>query len=133
MYGIASQLIAGWYRKRKKSDATQGYTDVHEAEGEAAATAVIHQTTQEYVMETKRWTAVSALIAQLPELEQRMIKLQLDGKKYTDIAEICGVSVSVVKNRLSRVKKRLKVWAAAWEAANAEGLDLPEFNERQGK
>ena len=84
-------------------------------------------------METKRWTAVSALIAQLPELEQRMIKLQLDGKKYTDIAEICGVSVSVVKNRLSRVKKRLKVWAAAWEAANAEGLDLPEFNERQGK
>lgn len=135
MFGIASQLIAGWYRKHKKPDVMQNYTDVYEAKGEVAATAIIYQTTQEYVMETERWTAVSAAIAQLPELEQRMIGLQLDGEKYTDIAEICETSVSAVKNRLSRAKKRLKDWGSAWEAANAEGedLDFSEFNERKEK
>lgn len=125
----------GWYRKHKKSGATQNYTDVYEVEGEVASTAVIYQTTQEYAMETERWTAVSAAIAQLPELEQRMIGLQLDGEKYEEIAEICETSVSVVKNRLSRAKKRLKDWGMAWEAANAEGkdLDFSEFNERNGE
>ena len=97
MYSIASQLIAGWYQKHKKPGATQDYTDVYETEGEAAAAAVIYQTTQEYAMETERWTAVSVAIAQLPELEQRMIGLQLDGEKYTDIAEICETSVSAGK------------------------------------
>lgn len=64
-----------------------------------------------------------------------MFRLQLAGKRYEEIAEICGVTVSVVKNRLSRAKKRLKVWVAAWEAANAEGLDVEfsEFNEKKSK
>lgn len=69
MFSIASQLIAGWHRKHKKPGATQGYTDVHEAEGEVAATAIIHQTAEEYTMKTERWTAISAAIAQLSELE----------------------------------------------------------------
>jgi len=135
MFRIASQLVTGWHRKHKKPEATQGYIDVHEAEGEVAATAIIHQTAEEYTMKTERWTAVSVAIAQLSELEQQMFRLQLAGERYEEIAEICEVTVSVVKNRLSRAKKRLKVWAAAWEEANAEGLNLEfsEFNEKKGK
>ena len=135
MFRIASQLIAGWHRKHKKPGATQGSIDVYEAEGAAAATAIIYQTAEEYAIKTERWTAVSAAIEQLPKLEQKMFRLQLAGKRYEEIAEICGVTVSVVKNRLSRAKKRLKAWAEAWEEANAEGLDLEffEFNEKKGK
>ncbi len=33
-------------------------------------------------------------------------------------------SVGSVRNRLSRAKQKLRTWAAAWEEANAEGLDL---------
>lgn len=128
MFSIARQLVVGWHRKHKKPGATQGYTDVYEAEGEAAGTAVIHQATEEYAMEEERRTAVSAAIAQLPELEQQMFHLQLAGKRYEEIAEMCDVSVSVVKNRLSRAKQRLEAWGTAWEAANAEGLDV-EFSE----
>lgn len=64
-----------------------------------------------------------------------MLHLQLEGKKYEKIAEICEVTVSVVKNRISRAKKRLKAWGAAWEEANAEGLDVEfsEFNEKKVK
>ena len=135
MFRIAGQLVVGWHRQHKTSGATQGYTNVHEAEGEAAATAVIHQTAEEYVMEVERWTAVSAAIAQLPELERKMLHLQLENKKYEEIANICEVSVSSVRNRLSRAKKQLKTWAAAWEKANTEDrdLDFSEFNERKGK
>ena len=135
MFRIASQLVAGWHRKHKKPGATQGYTDVYEAEGEVAATAVIRQTAEEYAMETERWTAVSAAIAQLPDLEQKMFRLQLTGERYEKIAEICEVTVSIVKNRLSRAKKRLKDWGLVWEEMNAEGLDLEfsEFNEKKEK
>ena len=135
MFRIARQLVAGWHRKHKKPDAMQGYTDVYEAEGEAAATAVIHQSTEEYTIETERWTAVSVAIAQLPKLERRMFRLRLAGKSYTEIAKRCKVTVSVVKNRLSRAKKRLKAWGIAWEAANAEGLDLEfsEFDKKKDK
>jgi RNA polymerase sigma-70 factor (ECF subfamily) len=135
MFRIASQLVAGWHRKQKQVGATQRTTDVYEAEGEAAATTVTHQTTQEYRMETEQWAALSAAIAQLPDLEQKMFRLQLAGERYEEIAKICKVSVSAVRNRLSRAKKRLKVWAAAWETANAEGKDLnfSEFNEKKGK
>ncbi len=128
MFRIASQLVAGWHRQHKKPEATQGYTDVYEAEGEAAATAVIYQTTEEYTMKEERRTAVSAAIAKLPESDQEMLRLQLKGKPYTEIAERCEVSVSAVRNRLFRTKKQLKAWGAAWEEANAEGLDL-EFSE----
>ncbi|MYC77752.1 hypothetical protein F4X10_18460 [Candidatus Poribacteria bacterium] len=119
--------------KAQKSGATQGYTDVYETEGETAATAVIHQTTEEYAIETERWTALLATIAQFPKLEQKMFRLQLAGKRYEEIAEICEVTVSVVKNRLSRAKKRLKVWAVAWEEANAEGGDLNFSKFNNGK
>lgn len=135
MFSIARQLVAGWHRKHKKPGATQGYIDVYKTEGESAATAVIHQTAQDYTIEAERWTAVSAAIEQLPKLEQKMFRLQLAGERYEKIAEVCEVSVFVVKNRLSRAKKRLKAWAEAWEAANAEGLDVEfsEFDKKKGK
>ena len=135
MFRIARQRVAGWHRKHKTSGATQVYTDVYEAEGEAAATAVIHQTAQDYTIGTERRTTLSTAIGQLPELEQEMLGLQLTGKRYEEIAERCEVTVSVVKNRLSRAKKRLKAWGFAWEEANAEGLDLEfsEFNEKKGQ
>ncbi len=135
MFSIARQLIADWYRKDNKPEAMQGYIDVYQTEGEVAATDVIHQTAQDYTIETERWTAVFAAIARLPELEQKMLCLQLRGKSYTKIAKKCKVSVSAVRNRLSRAKKRLKAWGIAWEEANAEGLDVEfsEFEKTKGK
>ena len=135
MFRIASQLVAGWHRKHKKPGATQDDTDVYEAEGEAAATTVIQQTAQEYTIKTQRWTALSKAIAQLPDLEQKIFRLQLAGKRYEEIAERCEVTVSVVKNQLSRAKKRLRTWAETWEEANAEGRDMgfSVFHKKKGK
>lgn len=128
MFRIAYQLAMGWHRKNRKPDAMQSSIDVYEVEGEAEATAVVHQIAQAYVTTTERWTALLEAIEQLPELEQKMIHLQLENKSYEEIAEICRVSVGSVRNRLSRAKRKLETWAAAWEEANAEGGDL-DFSE----
>lgn len=128
MYRIAAQLIAGWHRKQKKSGAAEPTADVHEVEGEAAASAVVYQTAEEVATVAERSDALDKALTRLPERDQQMINLQLDGKSYEEIAEICEITVSTVRNALPRAKRKLKVWAEAWEAANVEGLDL-EFSE----
>ncbi len=79
-------------------------------------------------------------IKELPELEQSILLLQCAGKSYDEIAEelrdaFPSLKPSSVRNRLSRVKKILREWAAAWEQAYAEGHDLnfSEFMEKQKK
>ena len=135
MFRIASQLVAGWHRKNRKPDTARSFINIYEVEGEYEATTVIHQAAQENATETARWIALSEAIAQLPELERRMLQLQLERKDYREIAEICQVSVGSVRNRLPRAKKKLEAWGAAWEEANAEGLDLDfsEFNKKSEK
>ena len=54
----------------------------------------------------------------------------------SEISKLCNTKKSSsVRNRLSRAKKNLKVWAIAWEKADAEGYDLKfsEFMENQKK
>ncbi len=82
----------------------------------------MHQTVEERALDEERRTKLFEAIAQLPELEQKMIQLQLAGKRYEEIAQILDVSKSSVRNRLSRAKNRLKTWAAAWEEANASEI-----------
>lgn len=128
MYGIASQLIAGWHRQRLSSSSIESTVDVHEVESDIAASTIVYQTAEEAAFIAERSDALYQAIAQLPERDQQMVRLQSDGKSYEEIAEICNVSVSTVRNALPRAKQKLKAWAEAWEAANAEGLDV-EFSE----
>lgn len=135
MYGIAVQLIAGWHRKQKPANRRGSSVDVYEAEGDIAASTVVYQTASETTFIAERSDAMYQAIAELSEREQRMIELQLDEGSYKEIAEICEVTVSVVKNTLSRAKQKLKAWAEAWKAADAEGLDVEfsEVHEKKGK
>ena len=135
MFRIASQLVAGWHRKNRKPNTARSSINIYEGEGEYEATTVVHQAAQENTTEAARWIALSEAIAQLPELEQKIFRLQLQEKSYEEIAEICEITVSIVGNRLSRAKQKLGTWAAAWEEANAEGLDLDfsEFNKKSEK
>ena len=128
MYRIAAQLIAGWHRKQKSASRRGASVDVYETEGDPAASTALYQTAEETTFIAERSDVMYQAIAELSEREQRMIELQLDGCSYKEIAEICKVTISVVKNTLSRAKKKLKAWANAWKEADAEGLDV-EFSE----
>lgn len=132
MFRIANQLIAGWHRKnKKKKRLLLEFCD--DVEVTAADTNWIMEDHTSY---EERYEKFCEAIGQLPELEQKMLHLQFqNNKRYEEIAEICAVSVGSVRNRLSRAKKKLKAWGAAWKAANAEGRDLDflEFDQGKGK
>ncbi len=127
MFRIASQLIAGWHRNNQRRIQMESLTNVSEAKVEAA-TVTSHRIMEDWTLDEERRKKLFKAIAQLPKLEQNIFLLQLAGKSYEEIAEICEVSASSVRNRLSRAKKQLKTWAETWEEANAEGRDL-EFSE----
>ena len=131
MFRIASQLIAGWDRKNKnkKRLLLEFYDNVE------VTAANANWITEEQTPYEERYEKLREAIGQLPELEQKIFRLQLQEKSYEEIAEICDVTVSIVANRLSRAKQKLRAWAAAWEEANAEGLDLDfsEFNRKSEK
>ena len=133
MYGIAAQLIAGWYRKCKSANRRESSVDVYEAEGDIAASTAVYQIAEETAIVAERSDALYQAIAQLPERDQQMVRLQSDGKSYKEIAEICKVTVSTVRNALPRAKQKLKAWAEAWEEANAEGLDVAFSGVREKK
>ncbi len=113
MYGIAAQLIAGWHRKQKSASRRGSSVDVYEMEGDIAASTVFYQTAEETAFIAERSDAIYQAIAELSEREQQMIELQLDGRSYKEIAEICDVTVSTVRNALPRAKQKLKAWAEA--------------------
>lgn len=134
MFRIASQLVAGWHRKNQRHPQMESFAEVSMTDiGNAAANA--YQLAETDALDEDRYISLFAAIAQLPELEQKIFRLRLQNKSYEEIAEICDVTVSIVRNRLSRAKQKLRPWAAAWEEANAEGLDLDfsEFNRKSEK
>lgn len=48
-------------------------------------------------------------MAELPEAQQRLLRLSLDGtKSYEDMAQLSGSSVSAVKSRLFRARENLR-------------------------
>lgn len=123
MFRIANQLVAGWHRKNQRRVQPESFTEVSVIDMEIAA-AKAYQLAETDALDEERDINLFAAIAQLPELEQKIFRLRLENKSYEEIAEICEVTVSSVRNRLSRAKQKLRVWAAAWEEANAEGRDL---------
>jgi RNA polymerase sigma factor (sigma-70 family) len=48
-----------------------------------------------------------AAIQQLDEFDRTLVLLSLDGSRYEDIADICGLSVTNVGARLTRTRQRL--------------------------
>ena len=134
MFRIANQLVAGWHRTNQRRIQMESFADVSVTDMESA-TANAYQLAETDALDEDRYINLFTAIGQLPELEQKIFRLRLQNKSYEEIAEICEVTVSIVRNRLSRAKQKLRVWAAAWEEANAEGLDLDfsEFIEDKGK
>ena len=107
LYVIAANYCKMWMRKKRLS--TQSLEDTSSAELENA-------TYSGYVIaENERTTAeaqrevVKKLLATLQESDRIVITLYyLGGMTYEEISEFLGVSVSAIKNRLYRARRRLK-------------------------
>ena len=127
MYRIAYQRIAGWQRKNGKLMETESFESLPEHETETPA-LIAYRTTEGEMLGEERRRALLKAISQLGNPERKWFHQRLQGMSYEDIAEHHKTTVSRVKSRIYRVRKRLRDWAEAWEEAQAKGVDL-DFSE----
>ena len=56
--------------------------------------------------EERKW--LYELICQLPDKDQKLLRLYLDGWKQDEIGEMLGISETNVQTRISRIKQKLR-------------------------
>ena len=97
MYRVALNTAISQLNKSKKHSSTTGLDRV-----------ILKQTDNYDAEFENRLKIVYEHIHQLNILEKGLILLLLDGKKYGEISEITGLSVTNVGTRISRIKQKLK-------------------------
>jgi RNA polymerase sigma-70 factor (ECF subfamily) len=97
MYRVALNTAISQLNKSKKHSSTTGLDRV-----------ILKQTDNYDAEFENRLKIVYEHIHQLDILEKGLILLLLDGKKYGEISEITGLSVTNVGTRISRIKQKLK-------------------------
>lgn len=60
--------------------------------------------------EDRKW--LYELIRQLPDKDQKLLRLYLDGWKHDEIGEMLGISETNVQTRMSRIKQKLRKLSA---------------------
>ena len=61
--------------------------------------------------ENRKW--LYELIRQLPDKDQKLLRLYLDGWKQDEIGEMLGISETNVQTRMSRIKQKLQKLSAS--------------------
>lgn len=97
MYRVALNTAISQLNKSKKHSSNTGLDRV-----------ILKQTDNYDAEFENRLKMVYEHIYQLNILEKGLILLLLDGKKYGEISEITGLSVTNVGTRISRIKQKLK-------------------------
>ncbi|WP_019669784.1 RNA polymerase sigma factor [Eudoraea adriatica] len=97
MYRVALNTAISQLNKSKKHSSNTGLDRV-----------ILKQTDNYDAEFENRLKIVYEHIHQLNILEKGLILLLLDGKKYGEISEITGLSITNVGTRISRIKQKLK-------------------------
>ena len=107
LYVIAANYCKMW--KRKKRLSTQSLENTSSAELEKATYSGYVIAENERITAEAQREVVKQLLAKLQESDRIVITLYyLGGMTYEEISEFLGVSVSAIKNRLYRARRRLK-------------------------
>ena len=101
IYKVALNTAISFYRNDKKHSKNRIKIDV----------SIISLPEQEYNPEIdEKIKLLYAFIEKLNEIDKALMLLYLDSNKYTEIAEILGISESNVSTKISRIKKALKTY-----------------------
>ncbi|MEM6346997.1 MAG: sigma-70 family RNA polymerase sigma factor [Bacteroidota bacterium] len=97
MYRVALSTAIAKYKK-------PGIATTHELKHEPAALSDESSERQE---------ALRSAMERLNPIEKAVMSLYLEDYKYEEMAEILGISVSLVGVKLNRIRKKLKEWMKA--------------------
>jgi RNA polymerase sigma factor (sigma-70 family) len=99
MYRVALNVAITFYRKTKTGEAiiklAEPDTEIEDSKEDTADLEKNINTLQQFLNELK-------------ELDKALMILYLEGKAYSEIAEILGITETNVATRISRVKDKLK-------------------------
>jgi RNA polymerase sigma-70 factor (ECF subfamily) len=99
MYRVALNVAISFYRKEKRALPFTSYSD----------NLMVYADDSEVPEEMDaKITQLQNLMKELKELDKSLLLLYLEGKSYTEIAEIIGLSESNVGTKLNRLKAYLK-------------------------
>lgn len=93
VWRVATNTAISWYRHRLRHAETVGleWVDVPED-----------------VADKEQVERLGVMMARLPENDQRLLRLYLDGWRQDEIAEMMGISRTNVQTRMGRIKQKLK-------------------------
>lgn len=97
MYRVAMNTAIGFIKKAKKSPIVSSLEEAFHRE--------INQPESNFEDQLK---LLYGFVHQLNLLDKGLMLLLLEGKKYEEIAEVTGLSVSNVGTRINRIKTKLK-------------------------
>jgi RNA polymerase sigma-70 factor (ECF subfamily) len=97
MYRVSLNVAISFYRKQKAGKEKIELTDELPLIEEQ-----INSESDEQIHLLQRF------INELKELDRALMILYLDGKSYTEIAEVLGISVTNVATKTNRIKEKLK-------------------------
>ena len=113
LYAIAVNICRDWARRQGSRPETLQLTD-SDSSSEPSAAASLQP--QDIVTEQETRRAVEAAVMELaPDYRLPVVLFYMRGIPQAEIADIMGLPLSVVKNRLYRARRRLrKVLAMPW-------------------
>ena len=99
MYRVALNTAISFYRKEKRTNAIISFPEEKpELEDETTVTNEMDE----------RIKQLQQFIDRLRELDKALMLLYLETKKYSEIAEILGITETNVATRISRIKEKMK-------------------------
>ncbi|MEP6844540.1 MAG: sigma-70 family RNA polymerase sigma factor [Panacibacter sp.] len=99
MYRVALNVAISFYRKESKSMPIVSLSE--------HATEIEDKTTEQQKTEEKS-RLLQQFISELKPLERALMLLYIDGKSYTEIAEILGITETNTATKISRIKNNLR-------------------------
>lgn len=127
LYMIARNVALNYYRTRRPEETIEYHQEL---------TSTERQLSPEFYGEQRSLRdALEEAIARLPhEFREPFILREFDGYGYPEIAEITGVSLSLVKIRIHRAKQRLRKMLAPIMAEEINGtlnINYPDAEEEE--
>jgi len=105
---VARNICRMWIRSQRKNFISLEHS-IETGEREVVNICDSHNNPVEILEQKESQRNILAAVNSLPDLDRAAIALfYMDGLTYQDISQFLGVSVSSIKSRLHRAKKRLK-------------------------
>ena len=105
---IARNVLFNFVRAARTAKRSANIIDIDDPDvsEQLAAPEGADYAERQYAEQRRR--AVVAAISELPAGQRECLRLWVQGRKYTDIASILGISLDAVKSRLRDAKKHLR-------------------------